>query len=262
MVAPVFERGWQVFPAEPAVTDWVDHAIPAAHAALADPVLADQLDCDGTWFVGVDALANDAQGRLGDGPPLAGTALDLIRQTMGPIPKLHRAQLSVTFPGYPRPRRGETDAGFRYRLNRDAAHMDGLLPIGPTRRRKVREPHMFILGLPLSKADTGAAPLVVWEGSHDIMRAALAPLFRNRARHELQDIDVTDAYQEARRKAFDSCKRQVITAEPGMTILVHRLALHGVGPWTPGALAEDDRRMIAYFRPEMPGGVADWITAP
>ena len=42
----------------------------------------------------------------------------------------HKAQLSVIFPGYPKPRIGDSEAAFEYRRKRDAAHVDGLLPIG------------------------------------------------------------------------------------------------------------------------------------
>ena len=56
---------------------------------------------------------------------------------------------------------------------RDAAHLDGVLPVGSDKRRMVKEPHAWIVGLSLNAADAGAAPLVVWEGSHLVMGAAL-----------------------------------------------------------------------------------------
>ena len=52
----------------------------------------------------------------------------------------HKAQLSVIFPGYPKPRTGDSEAAFEYRRKRDAAHVDGLLPIGVEKTYLV-EPH-------------------------------------------------------------------------------------------------------------------------
>ena len=170
-------RGFEVFAAEPATSDWLEAARPAALAAAADPALkARWLRHGGTWFAGVDVMANDAEGRVGQGPRLAGAALAAAERVTGRLP-LHPAQVSVTYPGYPRRDAGESDSVHRYRLNRDAAHLDGLLPEGPDRRRHLREPHGWILGLALTEAAPGVAPLVVWEGSHEVMRAAFRAAF-------------------------------------------------------------------------------------
>ena len=88
-----------------------------------------------------------------------------------------RAQVSVCWPGYPQRGDGEGDASFAYRRNRDAAHVDGLLPVGPERRRFLREHHRFILGLPVGPADAAASPFVVWEGSHRIARTAFVDAY-------------------------------------------------------------------------------------
>ena len=74
-------------------------------------------------------------------------------------------------------------------------------------------------------------------------------------------IDVTEAYRQARREVFATCKRVVVHGAVGAAFLVHRLALHGVAPWAAGARAGPDGRMIAYFRPPMPGGVVGWLAA-
>ena len=181
---------------------------------------------------------------------------------LGPVPPLHPAQVSVIYPGYPRPRAGEGEAAFGYRLRRDAAHVDGVRPEGAARRRFVLEPHSFILGLPLVPASERAAPLVVWEGSHEIMRAAFAAAFRDRPPEAWRTVDVTEIYQAARREVFESCTRVEVSAAPGEAYVVHRLALHGVAPWAEGEPAGPDGRMIAYFRPECPGGHAEWLQAP
>ena len=95
-------------------------------------------------------------GSLGD-TPLNGAVIG----DLSPLPELHPAQVSAVYPGYPKPRQGESDAAFRYRLNRDAAHVDGLLAIGPERRRMLRERHAYILGLPLTECSETAAPMTI-----------------------------------------------------------------------------------------------------
>ena len=257
-----FNRGWAEFAPEPEVVCWVGAALADAVRALRDPNLSHWYQCEGTWFVGLDALDNDPQGRVAGSAPLSGRAVDFVTQHCGGWPPLHKAQVSGVFPGYPHPREGESDAGFRYRLKRDAAHVDGIIGKGDPKRRYVEEPHAFILGLPLTDADAFAAPLVVWEGSHKIMRAALNNAFEAAGSTALSEFDVTDAYQAARRQVFETCPRVTLHGAPGSAILVHRLALHGVAPWIKGAQSDPEGRLIAYFRPPMTGGVRNWIEAP
>ena len=207
--------------------------------------------CGGTWHAGVDVLPNGPDGAV------AGVAFPWRAVGLAPQP-LHAGQVSVIRPGYPRPWEGETAAAFGYRLRRDAAHVDGILPIGPMRQRMIREPHAWILGLPLTPASPGASPLVVWEGSHHIMRAALLAACAEVATHDLDRIDLTSAYQDARRQVFAQCPRREVAALPGQATLLHRLCLHGMGPWAPGATAPPEGRMIAYFRP-MLRSVAAWL---
>lgn len=252
------EKGWIKFPYDPALADWVGHALPAARVSVTDPAHAEWIDCEGTWFIGVDALENDPQGRVGPSGALSGQAMDYITQQYGELP-LHKGQVSVIYPGYPRPRRGEGDSAARYRLKRDAAHVDGLRPAGPDRRRRVDEPHAWILGIPLSDASVDAAPLVLWEGSHHILRAAFARALGGHPDNSLHQVDITDIYQAARREVFETCPRIELPAKPGEAYLLHRHCLHGVAPWGANASAGPDGRMIAYFRPECAGGVAEWI---
>jgi len=241
--------GFTVAPATPARLAWVAAALPAARAALAKGT---DWRCGGTWFPGVDALPNDAEGRIADGPAPEGLPAT-------PRP-LHHAQLSVTRPGYPKPWPGEAEAAFGYRLRRDAAHLDGLLPVGPDRRRFLREPHAWIAGIALTPADPGAAPLVAWDGSHRVMRAALARALAGHAPADWHRIDLTEAYQAARREVFAACPRREIPLEPGQMVLLHRLVLHGIAPWAEGAGAPPEGRMIAYFRPCLTDP-ADWLAA-
>ena len=245
------DRGWAHFGAEPAVADWAA----AALAALKGRALED-LRLGGTWDVGLEGLANDKTGAVG-GVPLQGAAIALARRLYGDLP-LHRAQVSTVLPGYPRPSEDESAAAFAYRRDRDSAHVDGLLPIGPDRRRQVREPHAYILGLPLTDCDAGASPLVLWEGSHRIMARAFAGVLRDVAETDRPTTDVTEAYHAARREVFATCPRIVVHNRPGEALLIHRLTLHGISPWAEGAMAPQEGRIVAYFRPLL-GTVGAWM---
>jgi hypothetical protein len=250
------DRGWVKFPFDRQIHAWSQAAYRAGLEAVQDPkIREDWLDCEGTWFIGVDALPNAADGTLEE-VPLAGAAIDFL----GPLPPLHRAQLSVTYPGYPRPRKTEGEAAFRYRAKRDAAHVDGILPHGPDRRRQVTEPHAFVLGMPVTQASAEASPLVIWDGSHKIMHEAFRALFLQHPQDSWATLDVTETYQAARKRCFEECDRLPIHAKPGEAILMHRHCLHGVAPWGEGALAPEEGRMVAYFRPEFANGIVDWIS--
>jgi len=156
---------------------------------------------------------------------------------------------------------GESAARARYRLERDAAHVDGLLREGPEQRRHLREHHGFILGIPMVDFDPGAAPFVVWEGSHEIMRDAFAARFAGIDPRHWGEQDITEAYHAAREAAFARCRRVEIHARPGEAFLAHRLVLHGMAPWAAGAAAGADGRMICYFRPD-PFGPREWLHDP
>ena len=255
MVSAFDAKGWARFGFDPAVQAWVDHVRPLAIAAQKDPAHAAWWRCDDSWFVGVNALDNDGQGRVADGPPLDGAAMAFARG-LADLP-LDQAQISTMFPGYPRRGAEETEAAHRYRARRDSAHVDGLKPFGPERRRQVDEAHAWLLGVPLT--NTPASPFVLWEGSHLIMQAAFREAFAGVAPEEMKTHDVTDAYQAARREVFATCPRIELVAKPGEAYVLHRHALHGVAPWAEGLTAGPEGRMIAYFRPELPGGVAGWL---
>ncbi len=132
------------------------------------------LRCGGTWFAGVNVFPNDATGAvpLAGVPPLTGAALRFVLAILGlEQVALDRAQVSICLPGYPQPAADESGAAFRFRRDRDAAHVDGLVRFSG-RRRRLGETHGFILGLPLEDAPSAAAPCVVWEGSHEVIRSA------------------------------------------------------------------------------------------
>lgn len=245
--------GWCIVPKSRAIADWAGAARRAGLAQIAKPEIHQTwLQCQGTWFVGVDVLDNAPDGRVGD----VAFPSDLAAMFAGPY---HRGQVSVIYPGYPKPRGQETQAAFRYRLRRDAAHVDGILAIGPERRRYLREPHAYVLGIPLTQVSDGASPMVVWEGSHIIMRDAFARAYAGIPPQEWTQVDVTDIYQDTRRYVFEHCVRRVVHVPLGAAYGIHPLALHGVAPWQEDAIAPQEGRMIAYFRPQLTN-VADWLT--
>ena len=255
------EDGWTVFAHDPALAAWSAACAPVARAMLDDPELAGWYRCDGTWFAGVNALPNDATGAIpGQVPPLSGNAVAFARETLGFGPFAWDAgQISVVFPGYPRHGAEDTDASFRYRRHRYAAHVDGLERSMPERRRKLSETHSFLLGIPLTDAGAEEGAFVVWRGSHEIMRAAFTAVFEGHDPQDWFDIDVTEAYVAARKRCFETCEPVRIAPGIGRAYAVHPLALHGVAPWEAPTTAP---RMIAYFRPDaFAGDPVRWLTA-
>ncbi len=228
----------------PAIAAWAEAAYgPAVQALEHEPRRH-----GGTWAVGLDLLPNDAAG--GIGVPLPWEDIGLAQQS------LHRAQLSAVFPGYPGRDPEESAAAHAFRQTRDAAHVDGLLPLGPEKRRFLKEPHAWILGLALTPSD--AAPLVVWEGSHNLILQAFAAALAPHPAETWGDIDLTEPYQAARRAAFATCRRITIPQSPGEAVILHRATLHGVAPWAPEAKAPPEGRIVAYFRPLL-ANVAAWL---
>ncbi|MDJ0686013.1 MAG: hypothetical protein QNJ84_15060 [Alphaproteobacteria bacterium] len=259
LLSQFWEKGWVRFDKDPVLENWLAHAIPAAYAAIIDPENAHWLRYGGTWFAGVNALPNDSTGALAGGPPLHGNAVDFIRESLG-FGDLawDRAQISVCYPGYPRPAPDESEALFRYRRDKDAAHVDGLHRAGAERRRFLREHHAFILGLPISAYSKSAAPFTVWEGSHRLVGDALRAFYADAPPECWSEIDVTETYHSARRRSFETCPRAELHASPGQAILAHRHILHGMGRWQEEATADETGRAILYFRPEM-GSWEDWL---
>lgn len=246
------DPGWRKYRYSAEVAAWARHAHGQAQAVLRDPGHAHWYRGENTWFAGVDCLPNDTSGRLPDGPPLVGEFLEDLPETV-----LHPAQVSAVFPGYPKPMKGETEAAARYRRTRDGAHVDGLLPIGPDRRRMIREPHAFILGLPLTDGSAEESPLVVWEGSHLVMRRAFRSVFSGHPADAWPDVDLTEVYHAARREAFETCRRVTLPGVPGEAVVLDPLMLHGIAPWTAG---DGPPRLVAYFRPET--DLDTWLTRP
>lgn len=260
--AEFFTRGWCQFESDPVLLEWIESARPVAQSAVLDPDNAKWVRCGDTWFAGVNILPNASDGSVGSGPALGGDAVYFIDQVLGLSGfGWDKAQVSICYPGYPQRMAIETEAAFKFRRDRDAAHVDGLLPEGPHRRRFLREWHGFVLAIPLLDYDADASPFVIWEGSHEVVREAFESLFQNHWPDDWSSIDVTEGYHEVRRKIFKTCRRVEIVAKPGEAYLVHRLALHGVAPWKAELESACKQRMICYFRPET-GVIGQWLHDP
>ncbi|WP_299029431.1 hypothetical protein [uncultured Sulfitobacter sp.] len=245
--------GFRIFDYDPDTAAWAKAAIGVARGIADDPANKgpDNLRHGRTWFVGVDALPNDANGAI------AGVSLKGPWQACVPDIPLHRAQLSIIYAGYPRQDTAESDANHRYRHKRAAAHVDGLLPVGPERRRFAQEFHAYILSIPLN--DQPAAPTVVWPGSQRIMQAALREAY---GRNDPAQVDITDVYQAARRQVFETCEPVPLSIGIGQSALLHPFVLHGTAPWGDAPDPTGEGRMIAFFRPECIGGAAAWLSMP
>ncbi len=247
-------EGFRTFPADSNLIAWAKAARVQGIAAANDAHHDHWWRHQRTWFVGVDALGNAADGSV-SGVPLGGAAVDATKQK-----SWHKAQLSIIRPGYPKQDPNESDAAHRFRRDRDAAHLDGLLPIRAEKRRKMHEPHAFILGIALNEADSGASPLVVWPGSHRLISEVFNAAFAGLSESAAADTDMTEAYQTARRSILETCPRVPVPLRPGEAVLLHPMMIHGVSPWSPDATAAPEGRMIVYFRPLTP--LSDWLNCP
>ena len=257
-----FKRGWCRFARDPILLEWVNASLASARATVRDPQQAKWLRYQKTWFAGVNVLPNDSKGAVADSGPLRGEVIDFIAGRLE-LENFNwdRGQVSVCYPGYPQPMAGESTGKARYRRERDAAHVDGLLPEGPQRRRHLREYHGFILGIPMVEFDANASPFVVWDGSHEIMRNAFMQRFAGIPAGQWGEQDVTEVYHAAREQVFATCERNELHARPGEAFLAHRLVLHGMAAWRDNAVAGADGRMICYFRPDS-FGPYEWLNNP
>ncbi len=254
------QRGWTGFGYDPVMQAWARACMPLARCLMHNPDHDHWWRCARTWFAGVNILPNAADGSVMASavPALAGEAVSFIRQSLGYTDvSFDAAQISVVTHGYPKQGEEETDAAYRYRLNRFAAHVDGLERIMPGRRRRLSETHGFLLGIPLADATAEQGAFVVWEGSHEVMRAAFRECFSGIPPQNWRDQDITEVYTQARSRVFDSCDFVRIAPGLGHSYVMHPLTVHGVAPWQGPEAAP---RAVAYFRPDtFEGDPQKWL---
>ena len=135
--------------------------------------------------------------------------------------------------------------------------LDGLIAEMPGGPRRLKEPHAYVLGVPINQAPENASPMVVWEGSHHLMSSAFKRFFLNQNLNEWENLDIREIYFEARKEVFRKCKRIVLHANVGESYMIHRHCLHGISPWDPKNVSFSEGRKIVYFRPELEK-LADW----
>jgi len=257
-------QGWCSFHDPTALLPWVESVYPSAIALLDQEAHRQGWRHGCTWFVGVNALVNNEHGAVEGGLALPNSLCTWVKQEAGLADgeALHwePAQVSVLRPGYPKQDADESDAAHGFRMRRDAAHVDGLLPVGPARRRMPQEFHRFILGIPLQNVAAHAGPTVVWRGSHLIMQRAIAAVLRDIPEPLWPQTDLTEVYQQTRREVFERCQRVELHVPRGSCYLIHRFALHGVAPWVAREGDNKALRPVVFFRPEI-GDRQDWLTA-
>lgn len=253
-----YQKGWCVFDYECAVQDWVDSTINEARAVVELDQNKHWLRHGETWFAGVNVLNNDPQGAVPNGIQLDCRALDFIKRLNGKPTALDRGQISICYPGYPKPSSLESEVAYSYRLNRDAAHLDGVLKEGG--ERFLKEYHDYILAIPMVEADQHASPFVLWSQSHSIVQARLRDALQNYPVETWADIPIQEVYQSLRKDIFKACERVEVHLKVGQVLLAHRLILHGTAPWRSNAAASKDGRMICFFRPASLD-IEQWLSA-
>ena len=121
-------KGWCQFPFDDSIYNWVQSTKASALATTHARQNAIWYRYQNTWFVGVNVLPNDNNGAVPDGTPLSGAVIDFLNNDLYLAPVAwDKAQVSVCYPGYPEPCTTESKAAFDYRVNNDAAHVDGLV---------------------------------------------------------------------------------------------------------------------------------------
>lgn len=257
MNAADFEReGAIVFPPEESISNWLETAAPVVEKILSNLASDDPWLRHGkTWYAGVNVLPNDKAGRVANGIELDGAGIRWLSKHFQ-FSGFDRGQVSVIYPGYPKQDAKESDAAHRFRIRRMAAHVDGLIPSGPQKRRFIEEPHAFVLGIPMGDYDEAASPMVYWPGSHHLFREKITTFLQAFPVTQWAKIDVTNAYADIRRHIMDQFDPVPLCVPKGGCYVLDRHLLHGVAPW---ADSTTQARKIVYFRPDVTGGISEWI---
>ena len=245
------QQGWTQLPVSAELTAWQEQTLPTAIACMQAPEFQQWWRYQDTWFVGVNALPNDASGALANGPTLPAKLLHLLANYVGCASlELDQAQISACMPGYPKTSTDESIASFAFRTQHYAAHLDGLRPLGPQRQRHLTEQHSFILGIPLSSHLPEAGPVMVWPGSHKLVQSWLQSELSHLPAEQWQEQDLTKSYQSVRKHILETIEPVPIHVPQGGAYLIHRHTIHGQGLWPENVdNVGKQGRIIAYFRP-------------
>ena len=253
-------KGWVALPFSKGLFTWANTVKKSVNQKLGSMTEAEKdLRCGGTWFPGVNFLDNDPNGNV-DGSTFPSDRTELLKRLEPSFSGFYdRAQISICYPSYPKKMADETISAFNYRTNRFAAHLDGLLPIGQSRRRFLIEHHAFIYGIPVNPSGEDSSPCVVWEGSHKLVQSEFKSFLISKNINSLEGQDVTEFYTSLRKKIFSSCKIKPVWVPLGHSYLIHRLTLHGILAWKGSGENTNMNRTIAYFRPHLIGGHETWL---
>ncbi len=154
-------------------------------------------------------------GAVPGGPPFLARPMEFIKNDLRFAPPLHRAQVSVCYPGYPRTSPDETPAAFGFRLNRDASpcrRASGGRPGSPPLPERAAA---YIWGFRSRKPVRMPRRWSLWQGSHRHMGKVFTEALANKAQAEWPGIDLTEAYQAARREVFASLPEGGLANEAG-----------------------------------------------
>ncbi len=228
---------------------WINSILPYADATMTDPANAEWWRWGNTWFAGVNVLPNDKFGACETGLPLQGEAYEFAKHHIPLCDDLDKAQISVCTKGYPK---DDGTAGFAFRQNKDAAHLDGL--IKENNRRFMQEYHGYILGIALNEVDAKSAPVIVYEGSHKIVQAWLQKRFAGE--RDWDKLDLTDEYNILRQEVLQSCPRTILPLRKGEAFILHRHSIHGTARWESEATTP---RKLAFFRPAISVSKTQWL---
>lgn len=245
------QKGWHRLSASEELNAWSEVHLSAAQNCMGDKQHKQWWRYQNTWFAGVNALPNDDKGAVGDKPPLPQSLRQLLADyCQTSIQAMDQGQISALFPGYPQPDPQQSKAANHFRKHHFAAHLDGLVPHGPDRRRLLTEQHSFILGISLTDHPANAAPLMVWPGSHMILQKWLIDHLGSLPESDWCTFDLTQSYQQTRQQILADIQPQAIHLDQGDAYVFHRHMLHGMGSWPPKAVDHNAQgRILAYFRP-------------
>ena len=265
------KNGWSFLSTDDVYYDWIKEAKKQIKKKFNEKLFDDKnLRSGFTWFVGTNFLDNSSNGKIGTKSFSKKIFKNILDKFGSNVQYWDKGQVSICWPGYPKKDFYETKNSFDFRIKRFASHIDGIIPLGSKKRRFAKEYHAFILGFPIMNNFPYCAPLVVWEGSHKIFRNFFKEIYEGMSSNKISNIDITDLYNEYRKKVFSNCEAKKIIPQFNQPFLLDRHLLHGIDEWKEQKNDKSilknkkvlnrlsDGRIIVYFRPIFTDPY-DWI---